>query len=127
MWGSIVEAWESCNYGVRLEGEGPRQALVNHYLLAGSVVLVSTSATQLKRMVGMLTVARRRDGMGWKIESLDYLAGDPGLPHQLRGAVILPRKGEREILGVQFVTNPKGFDAVRHRIDAGRRCFFADI
>eukprot|EP00959_Pyramimonas_sp_CCMP1952_P244355 5107893-Pyramimonas_sp.AAC.1 len=68
------------------------------------------------RNVGMLTVALRRAGVDWKIESLEcpvfglkqnqgapsltcehgddicMQAGEPGLPHQLRGAVILPRK-----------------------------------
>eukprot|EP00959_Pyramimonas_sp_CCMP1952_P258683 5407348-Pyramimonas_sp.AAC.1 len=95
-------------------------------------------------MVGMLTVALRRAGMGWKIASLDYLVfglkqhqgaqslkcelgddicmqtGDPVLPYQVRGAVILQRKSEFEILGLKLVTNPKDFQAVRRRIDAGR-------
>eukprot|EP00959_Pyramimonas_sp_CCMP1952_P426828 8939393-Pyramimonas_sp.AAC.1 len=110
MWGPIVETWGSCNYGVRLEDEGTQQALVNHYLWADNVVLVSASANQLKKMVSMLTVALRRAGMDWKIESLECIvfglrqdqgaqslicelgddicmqAGDPGQPYQLRGA-----------------------------------------
>eukprot|EP00959_Pyramimonas_sp_CCMP1952_P061440 1283909-Pyramimonas_sp.AAC.1 len=89
--------------------------------------------------------------MDWKTESLEYLvfglrenqvpqslvcelgddictrAGDPSLPYQLREAVVLPRKSERDILGVKFVTNPRDFHAMRRRIDAGRRCFYADI
>eukprot|EP00959_Pyramimonas_sp_CCMP1952_P205664 4300879-Pyramimonas_sp.AAC.1 len=101
-------------------------------------------------MVSMLTVALRRAGMAWKVESLEYVvfglrqnqgaqslvcelgddicmrAGDPSLPYQLRDAVVLPRKSECDILGVNFVTNPKDFHAVRHRIDADRRCFYAD-
>eukprot|EP00959_Pyramimonas_sp_CCMP1952_P374263 7837949-Pyramimonas_sp.AAC.1 len=37
IWGSMFETWESCNYGVRLEGEGTQQALVNHYVWADNM------------------------------------------------------------------------------------------
>eukprot|EP00959_Pyramimonas_sp_CCMP1952_P228898 4786103-Pyramimonas_sp.AAC.1 len=60
IWESIVETWESCNYGVRLQGEGTQQALVNHYIRADNVVLLPASANPLKKVVGMLTVALRR-------------------------------------------------------------------
>eukprot|EP00959_Pyramimonas_sp_CCMP1952_P474230 9503097-Pyramimonas_sp.AAC.1 len=138
VWGSIVESWGSCIFGVRLERDDTQRALVKHFLWADNVVLVLTSVNQVKQMVSMMTVALRRAGMGWKIESLEYLvfgsrhnqgpqsAGDPVLPQELCGAVILPRRDDCEILGVKFVTNPQGFHAVRHRVGAGRRCFHAD-
>ena len=126
IWGSIIDTWEAHGLGVKLDGDGTQQALVNHFLWADSVALVAVSATQMRQMVGMMTVTLRRAGMDLKQDSLEYLifgvrpnqgpqslvcelndticqmAGDPSLPDSMRQSVVLPRKSDCEILGVNF-------------------------
>jgi len=137
IWGSIIHTWEARGFGVKLDGDGAQQALVNHFLWAGNVALVAVSATQLRQMVGMMTVTLRRAGMDWKQDSLEYLifglrpnqgpqslvcdvsdmicqmAGDPSLPDSMRQTVVLPRKSDCEILGVKLVADPQDVHAVK--------------
>ena len=150
IWGQLVKTWEQMGYGIKLEGNGTDKALINHFLWADNVKLLAANSHQLSQMVAMMTVTLRRAGMDWKKESLQYaifglgegqgpselkcpltqpvceLAGDPGLPKPLRTMVTLPRCQECEILGVKISATPKGYVTIDHRLEAGRRAFYAD-
>ncbi len=80
MWGDVIHNWDVQGMGYAVDFGTEHRSVVNHFIWADNVYLVSRSREELTRMVRDLTLPLYNFSMRWKPTSLKYMVcGAPAI------------------------------------------------